>query len=507
VGIKGLEAYFGAYILNSMTARLPTPGGDSGNWGDILNTYLAVGQDSTGNNIYTASGTGAVSRTVAAKFSERVSVKDFGATGDSVTDDSAAIQAAINSLDSNRGGTVFFPQGRYRIATGLTVTVQGTELVGEGQPGVSRSQGSGSSRIISDDGITAITAYTGGHGTVGFVFRQLHIVAASGSTTGSGIVIKNAENCVIQDVTCSDYIGGTGLLIDGLSGNAQYATLVNFSAGDCLTGLKTQGTGPNGLRMFGGYFAGAGTTPRASSIAISLTTGDTSRLFGVVVQGYETGVYISSTAKGHELHGPRFEYCNICLRIGGSASYFTLFGGSFTNSLLNNTGAGNIGIQVNSGATNVVLEPTVITGTSTTIDDSGTATKYPFTTSSGTLTSSTNYLSSDVTMTTNGTYYDGPTLTLAAGTWLLSGTVQLSASTTAIRTWSAKLWDGSTSISSGVFTVTGTGTTGQGIIPLSAIVTPSGSTTYKISVTSTVNADTLRGTSTVGSYLNAVKIG
>src|ERR1035437_1871555 len=34
-----------------MTARLPTPGGDSGTWGDVLNGHLAVGHDASGNNI------------------------------------------------------------------------------------------------------------------------------------------------------------------------------------------------------------------------------------------------------------------------------------------------------------------------------------------------------------------------------------------------------------------------------------------------------------------------
>ena len=34
-----------------MTARLPTPGGDSGTWGDVLNEYLAVGHDASGYNI------------------------------------------------------------------------------------------------------------------------------------------------------------------------------------------------------------------------------------------------------------------------------------------------------------------------------------------------------------------------------------------------------------------------------------------------------------------------
>lgn len=32
-------------------ARLPTPGSDSGAWGDVLNDYLGVGHDSDGNNV------------------------------------------------------------------------------------------------------------------------------------------------------------------------------------------------------------------------------------------------------------------------------------------------------------------------------------------------------------------------------------------------------------------------------------------------------------------------
>lgn len=44
-------------------------------------------------------------------------VKDFGATGDGVTNDTVAIQAALDSLTS--GGVLYFPPGEYRIARNI----------------------------------------------------------------------------------------------------------------------------------------------------------------------------------------------------------------------------------------------------------------------------------------------------------------------------------------------------------------------------------------------------
>jgi hypothetical protein len=63
--------------------------------------------------------TGAVQRTVESKLQDVVSVKDFGAVGNGIADDTAAIQAAI---DRNLRGTIVFPQGTYLITSSILVS-------------------------------------------------------------------------------------------------------------------------------------------------------------------------------------------------------------------------------------------------------------------------------------------------------------------------------------------------------------------------------------------------
>jgi hypothetical protein len=58
-------------------------------------------------------------------------VKSFGATGDGTTDDSAAINAAIDAATGVGGGTVYFPYGTYRLLSAISsLNDRGVRLLG-----------------------------------------------------------------------------------------------------------------------------------------------------------------------------------------------------------------------------------------------------------------------------------------------------------------------------------------------------------------------------------------
>lgn len=62
-----------------------------------------------------------------------VSVKDFGAVGDGLTDDTAAIQKAIARVKALGGGVVYFPPGIYLISAALALaSATGVSLKGSG---------------------------------------------------------------------------------------------------------------------------------------------------------------------------------------------------------------------------------------------------------------------------------------------------------------------------------------------------------------------------------------
>lgn len=116
----------------------------------------------------------------------------------------------------------------------------------------------------------------------------------------------------------------------------------------------------------------------------------------------------------------------------------------------------------------------------------------------------TNAIAADVALTLANTYYDGPSISLPSGTWLLTGAVALMGLGTDFG--QAKLWDGSTVYASGETPG------GRGSIAVSGIAVLGATTTIKISSAATATGVTMKAAmydNPVGnnsSYLVAMRI-
>ena len=167
--------------------------------------------------------TGSVATNVEVKLSEYVSVKDFGAVGDGVTDDTAAIQAAIDGIRTNpvqildtiggnlitvyTSGTVYFPKGVYLISPDQLKISQDIGLIfaGDGSRRTNNAEYGATTILVSDASTGfAIQAYrSGGRG---LTIEDMDI-CYNGLFTGSLIDVYDAPGLTMN--RC--YLGTYGI--------------------------------------------------------------------------------------------------------------------------------------------------------------------------------------------------------------------------------------------------------------------------------------------------------
>jgi hypothetical protein len=132
VYIDGVNQYVGdSYIETDSDTVTFTSGVHVG--GEVkFTTAISVSTGAIDASVvgYTPPFTGSVATNVEDKLAQTISVMDFGAVGDGVADDTAAIQAAAAALGTSPG-TVFFPAGTY-VVTGKVACFAGQNFIGEG---------------------------------------------------------------------------------------------------------------------------------------------------------------------------------------------------------------------------------------------------------------------------------------------------------------------------------------------------------------------------------------
>lgn len=121
-------------LLNASTVRTSSLYLD----GVLLTTENAVVAPNANAINYSQGGTGSTTRTVGARLQDSVSVKDFGAVGDGATDDTVAIQAALDNGAGNHA--VHLPAGTYMVSATIFIP-SNTYFSGDGKSSVIKMVG------------------------------------------------------------------------------------------------------------------------------------------------------------------------------------------------------------------------------------------------------------------------------------------------------------------------------------------------------------------------------
>lgn len=148
--------------------------------------------------VYQASSgiSGSVDRTLLNKVADSISVKDFGAVGDGVTDDTAAIQAAFDSITGNRPVAVYFPMNDsskyYRITSTLNVT-KPCLIHGDGEYGTAIvGDWTNNAQYILSFDLTAGTTYF-------YTIRDITIYSKNAGAV-RGLLLKNTPYVTLENV-------------------------------------------------------------------------------------------------------------------------------------------------------------------------------------------------------------------------------------------------------------------------------------------------------------------
>ena len=271
---------------------------------DILNftnTYTYKG-DAAGYTAQTGATSGTpVTLSLQSWLDQFASVLDFGAVGDGVTDDTAAINRALYQLYCREVNpqirrSLFFPAGIYRVTGSINIPPYAT-LCGEGLD---------NSLIVMDEGIADYVARTADSlqnigvniGDAGATPPEYITITNMGFThsdpTGNVVLVQDATNCRFQNVGFRGASTKTNLTSD-----ANGSVGVSFAS---TSGLVCEQITFDGC-VFSGLVWGINTDQQTKAVTIS--TGQFNILYRGIVLG--TGVTTNGGPTGTRIMGNMFD--------------------------------------------------------------------------------------------------------------------------------------------------------------------------------------------------------
>lgn len=178
-------------------------------------------------------------------YAAPVSVKQYGAKGDGVTDDTAAIQAAINIIGI--GGTIFFPAGVYKVTSTL-FTLPGQNFLGVGWNTITNSFATNGGSVLMQFNTTNIatisvpgTSESNQYENVGF--EKLAVVHTNvNNNVGQAITGNFARKLKVKDCYLASFDKLLWLQDQCWGFELDHSLLMN-----CNTGFEADSASEDGL--------------------------------------------------------------------------------------------------------------------------------------------------------------------------------------------------------------------------------------------------------------------
>lgn len=254
------------------------------------NPVATVGTNATASTFLQA-GAGAVTRSVNDKLRDVVSVKDFGAVGDGLTDDTAALQAAIDAASGIGGAVVSFPVGVF-LVTSVINAASNVQFVGSGIGAtiIKMSAASSASDVIFGTGLSNVRIS-------GLSVDVNGTARAANPSSMSGIRITVSTNVVLDSVEVFGALGSVSSSAIGAAlAQVTRGLIINSVVRDC--GSLSRGSdgfycGPNTQSLIHGCVA-----LNCTDSAFVLESCNQSGIVGCTARGCRVGGAISVAFNG-----------------------------------------------------------------------------------------------------------------------------------------------------------------------------------------------------------------